>query len=43
MESAAAADAVRLVIHVDGTRAVEPRERRSRYEVNLPETYPTGV
>jgi len=32
-----------LVVHVDETRAVEPLERWSRYEVDLPETFPTGV
>ncbi len=32
-----------LVVHVDRTRAVEPLERWGRHEVDLPETYPTGV
>jgi erythromycin esterase-like protein len=32
-----------VVIHVDRTRALEPLERWSRHEVDLPETYPTGV
>jgi erythromycin esterase-like protein len=32
-----------LVVHVDVTRALEPLERWSRHEVDLPETYPTGV
>ena len=32
-----------LVIHVDRTRAVEPLERWGRHEVDLPETFPTGV
>lgn len=32
-----------LVVHVDHTRAVEPLERSSRHEIDLPETYPTGV
>jgi erythromycin esterase-like protein len=32
-----------LVIHVDRTRAVEPLERWGRHELDLPETYPTGV
>ena len=32
-----------LVIHYDDTRAVEPLERRSRHEIDLPETWPTGV
>lgn len=31
------------VIHIDITRAVEPLETWSRHEVDLPETYPTGV
>jgi erythromycin esterase-like protein len=32
-----------LVVHVDRTRAVEPLERWGRHEVDLPETFPTGV
>jgi erythromycin esterase-like protein len=32
-----------LLVHVDRTRAVEPLERWGRHEVDLPETYPTGV
>lgn len=32
-----------LVVHVDRTRALEPLERWARHEVDLPETYPTGV
>jgi erythromycin esterase-like protein len=32
-----------LVVHVDKTRALEPLERWARHEVDLPETYPTGV
>jgi erythromycin esterase-like protein len=32
-----------LVVHVDRTCAVEPLERWGRHEVDLPETYPTGV
>jgi len=32
-----------IVIHYDETRAVEPLERWSRHEVDLPETWPTGV
>ena len=32
-----------IVIHYDRTRAVEPLERWSRHEVDLPETWPTGV
>jgi erythromycin esterase-like protein len=31
------------VVHVDRTRALEPLERWARHEVDLPETYPTGV
>jgi erythromycin esterase-like protein len=32
-----------LVLHVDETRALEPLERWSRHDADLPETYPTGV
>jgi erythromycin esterase-like protein len=32
-----------LLVHVDRTRAVEPLERWGRHELDLPETYPTGV
>lgn len=32
-----------LVVHYDDTRAVEPLERWSRHEIDLPETWPTGV
>ena len=32
-----------IVVHVDRTRALEPLEKRGRHEVDLPETYPTGV
>jgi erythromycin esterase-like protein len=32
-----------VVVHVDRTRAVEPFERWGRHEIDLPETYPTGV
>jgi erythromycin esterase-like protein len=32
-----------LLVHVDRTRALEPLERWSRHEIDLPETYPTGV
>jgi erythromycin esterase-like protein len=32
-----------VIVHVDRTRALEPLERWSRHEVDLPETYPTGV
>jgi erythromycin esterase-like protein len=32
-----------IVIHIDITRAVEPLEKWSRHELDLPETYPTGV
>lgn len=31
------------VVHVDRTRAVTPIEAWSRHEVDLPDTYPTGV
>jgi len=32
-----------LLVHVDRTRALEPLEKWSRHEVDLPDTYPTGV
>jgi erythromycin esterase-like protein len=32
-----------LLVHVDRTRALEPLEKWARHEVDLPETYPTGV
>jgi erythromycin esterase-like protein len=32
-----------IIIHYDETRAVEPLERWSRHEIDLPETWPTGV
>lgn len=32
-----------VVVHVDRTRALEPLDRWGRREVDLPETYPTGV
>jgi erythromycin esterase-like protein len=32
-----------VVVHVDRTRALEPLEKWARHEVDLPETYPTGV
>ena len=32
-----------VVVHVDRTRAVEPLEKWGRHEIDLPETYPTGV
>jgi erythromycin esterase-like protein len=32
-----------LLVHVDRTRALEPLELWARHEVDLPETYPTGV
>jgi erythromycin esterase-like protein len=31
------------VLHIDQTSALEPLERWSRDEVDLPETYPTGI
>lgn len=31
------------VVHVDRTRALEPLEKWSRHEADLPETYPTGI
>jgi erythromycin esterase-like protein len=32
-----------VLVHVDRTKALEPLERWGRHEVDLPETYPTGV
>jgi erythromycin esterase-like protein len=32
-----------VVVHVDRTHALEPLERWGRHEIDLPETYPTGV
>jgi erythromycin esterase-like protein len=32
-----------VVAHVDRTRALEPLERWSRHEVDLPDTWPTGL
>ena len=32
-----------LVVHVDRTRALEPLEKWAHHEVDLPETYPTGL
>jgi erythromycin esterase-like protein len=32
-----------LLVHIDRTRAVEPLEKWSRHDVDLPDTYPTGV
>jgi erythromycin esterase-like protein len=32
-----------FLVHVDRTRALEPLEKWGRHEVDLPETYPTGV
>ena len=32
-----------LVVHIDQTRALEPLETWSRHEVDLPETFPSGV
>ena len=32
-----------IVVHIDETRALEPLERWSRHDADLPETYPTGV
>lgn len=32
-----------LLVHIDRTRALEPLEKWVRHEVDLPETYPTGV
>jgi erythromycin esterase-like protein len=32
-----------LLVHIDRTRALEPLETWGRHEVDLPETYPTGV
>jgi len=32
-----------LLVHVDRTRALEPLEKWAHHEIDLPETYPTGV
>ena len=32
-----------LLVHIDRTRAVEPLETWARHELDLPETYPTGI
>lgn len=32
-----------VVIHIDETRALDPLETWARHELDLPETYPTGV
>ena len=32
-----------VLVHVDRTRALEPLEKWGRHEIDLPETYPTGV
>jgi erythromycin esterase-like protein len=32
-----------FLVHIDRTRALEPLEKWGRHEVDLPETYPTGV
>lgn len=32
-----------LLVHVDRTRALEPLEKWARHEIDLPETYPSGV
>jgi erythromycin esterase-like protein len=32
-----------LLVHIDRTRALQPLEKWGRHEVDLPETYPTGV
>jgi erythromycin esterase-like protein len=32
-----------VVVHVDRTRALEPLEKWGRHEIDLPETFPTGV
>jgi erythromycin esterase-like protein len=31
------------VIHIDETHALEPLETWARHEIDLPETYPTGI
>jgi erythromycin esterase-like protein len=41
--SARLPDQFDVVVHVDRTRALEPLEKWGRHEVDLPETYPTGV
>jgi erythromycin esterase-like protein len=32
-----------VLVHIDRTRALEPLEKWGRHELDLPETYPTGV
>jgi erythromycin esterase-like protein len=41
--SARLPDQFDLLVHIDCTRALEPLEKWARHEVDLPETYPTGV
>jgi erythromycin esterase-like protein len=41
--SARLPDQFDVVVHVDQTRALEPLEKWGRHEVDLPDTYPTGV
>ena len=41
--SARLAEQFDMLVHVDRTRALEPLEKWARHEVDLPETYPTGV
>jgi erythromycin esterase-like protein len=41
--SAGLPDQFDVVVHVDRTRALEPLEKWAHREVDLPETYPTGV
>jgi len=36
-------DQFQLVVHVDRTRALEPLETWSHHEIDLPDTWPTGV
>ena len=40
---AAAGEQFDAVIHIDETRALEPLEAWARDEMDLPETYPSGV
>jgi hypothetical protein len=32
-----------IAVHVDRTRALEPLEKWGRQEIDVPETYPTGM
>jgi hypothetical protein len=42
-EAKSASAAFHAVIHIDETRALDPLERWSRNELDLPETYPSAL